>query len=380
MQNSNPGRPWQVRQTKLEIDLGRLKQNFFTLKKTAGSADLMVLLKSDAYGHSHEFVSRVLDDLPGNSGLHGFAVANLEEGIELRRNKIQKPVYVLSGVQAFDDDIYRCLHTCTLIPVLSSMRVLRDLDRFCRNTQQAQSFHLECNTGMNRLGIDMCEAEEAMKILQNNSLLRLDGLMSHYAASEKPKSALTKLQTKNFRSIITKFRNQGFTPRFIHMANSSGLKEHCFPEGNIARVGLHLYGEGSKHVKPVMHWSAQVYQIRDLKKGDPVGYGPLFRAKKKMRMAVLGVGYGDGYHRALSNRAEVIIHGVRCPVIGAVSMDLTAVDITKVPQVREDSRATLLGSNGKETITAVELAEHARCIPWEILTSISPRVPRIVVQ
>jgi len=380
MENLIPGPPWQVRQTTLEVNLGHLKKNFYLLKKEAKNADLMVLLKSDAYGFSHKEVAETLDALPREAGLHGFAVANVEEGIILRRSKIRKPVYVLSGIQQMDEDLYRCLQTCALIPVISSLKVLRALDSFCRRAQSPQNFHLKLNTGMNRLGLDPEEIPQAINILEKNKLLRMDGLMSHYACSEKPNSLLTKNQSKIFISILEAFRKSGFNPRYIHMENSYGLLNHCLPQGNIARVGLHLYGENNEKMLPVAHWSAQVYQTRNLKKGDVVGYGPLYRAKRKMRMAILGVGYGDGYHRAFSNRAEVLIHGVRCPVIGAVSMDLTAVDITKLSHIKENSRATLLGVDGKDRITAEELAKYAKCIPWEILTGISPRVPRVFIQ
>jgi alanine racemase len=141
-------------------------------------------------------------------------------------------------------------------------------------------------------------------------------------------------------------------------------------------VGLHLYGVGEKKLQPIAKWTAQVYQIRELAKGAAVGYGPLFTAKKKMRTAVLGVGYADGYRRSLSNRADVLINGRRCRVVGAVSMDLTTVDITGVPNVSEASRAVLMGEDGRDQITADELAKLSGCIPWEILTGISPRVPR----
>ena len=374
------GKAWQVRQTTLEVHLGHLRENFFHLKKQAAAAELMVLLKSDAYGHSHQEIAIALDSLPKEVGLHGFGVANIEEGIELRRIKVRRPVYILSGLQTMDEDIYRCLQTCTLTPIISSLRVLHEIDSFTRRSSCPLSFHLKINTGMNRLGIDAAEISETISLLQKNTLLRMDGIFSHFSSAEKPTAPITKNQVKQFRAVLSIFRENGFTPRYVHMENSSGLYNHCFPEGNIARVGLHLYGVDNKKLQPVARWSAQVYQTRFLQKGDAVGYGPLFQAKKKMRMAILGVGYGDGYHRALSNRADVLLQGRRCPVIGAISMDLTAVDVSKLSGNLENTRAILMGRDGKEEITAVELAKHAKCIPWEILTSISPRVPRIFTQ
>lgn len=363
----------------LEVNLGLLKKNYFQLKREAGSAELMVLLKSDAYGHSHEQIALALDSLPKDSKLHGFAVANVEEGIELRRLKVKRPVYVLSGIQQVDEDILRCIEICRLTPVISSLSVLKEFDTLLRRKKKSLSFHLKINTGMNRLGVDMHELDAAIDILKANPKLLMAGLMSHFASAERKGSALTALQLRNFRAAVAKFREREILYRWLHMENSAGLMNHCLPEGNLARVGLNLYGVGHPKLQPVATWTAQVYQIRNLKRGDSVGYGPLFKAKKSMRMAVLGVGYGDGYHRAFSNKADVLIHGKRCRVIGAVSMDLTAVDVSHVPGIGTASRAVLMGRDGRDFISAEELSRHAGCIPWEILTGISPRVPRVFV-
>ena len=372
-----PGRPWQVRQTALEIDLGLLKQNFQRLAKRAGAAELLALMKSDAYGHSIQEIALALESLPPSAGLHGYGVANVEEGIELRRNGVKRPVYVLSGIQHYDGDLHRCLETVGITPVIGSLRVLRELAETLKAFPGERAVHLKFNTGMNRLGIDPSELAASLRVLAAAPGIRVEGLMSHFAAGEKPKAPQSKAQVKVFREITETFRAAGITPRFLHMANSAGLATRLYPEGNLARVGLHLYGLDDEELKPVARWTAQVYQVRDLVKGDGVGYGPHFRAKKKMKMAVLGVGYGDGYRRAYSNRASVLLRGKRCPVIGAISMDLTAVDVSGVPSVSPRDRATLLGRDGRDSITAVELATHGRSIPWEVLTGISPRVPRV---
>ncbi len=335
---------------------------------------MLVLLKSDAYGHSLKVIAQELDSLPSSARLHGFGVANVEEGIELRRLRVSRHVYVLSGIQNVDDDMVRCLKTCNLIPVISSLHALQQLCKALRGGSQL--VHLKFNTGMNRLGIDIEEVPVALRMLKRNPNVQVEGLMSHYAMAEEIGSSLTKYQTKNFRAIQQLFQKNQFHPKFLHLENSAGIWNDCFPEGNIVRAGLHLYGIGQPELMPVAKWTAQVYQIRSLKKGATVGYGARFRAKKAMRMAVLGVGYGDGYRRALSNRADVLIHGKRCPVIGSVSMDLTAVDISALDSISTKSRAVLMGRDGEQEVRAEELASHANCIPWEIVTGISPRVPR----
>lgn len=378
-----------MRQTALEIDLALLKRNFALLAKRAakGSAAngeanepaLIALMKSDAYGHSLPSVALALDSLPEDARLHGFGVANVEEGIELRRSGVKRPVYVLSGIQHYDGDLHRCLETVGLTPVIGSLPVLRALVETLKAFPGDRPVHLKFNTGMNRLGFDVAELDDCLRLLKSAPGIKVEGMLSHFAAGEKPKAAHTKRQVDTFRRIVERFRREGFAPKFLHMVNSSGLASGLFPEGNLARVGLHLFGLDDDALHPVARWTAQVYQIRELQKGDGVGYGPHFRAKKKMKMAVLGVGYGDGYRRAYSNKAHVLLRGKRCRVIGAVSMDLTAVDVTNVPQVSTTDRAVLLGRDGRERISAGELAAHAKSISWEVLTGISSRVPRVFV-
>jgi len=374
-----PGRPWQVRQTALEIDLGLLKQNFKRLATRARGSELIALLKSDAYGHSHREVSLALESLPVSAGLHGYGVANVEEGIEVRRSGVQRPIYVFSGIQNYNLELHRCLKTCDLTPVISSLPVLRKLADFLSAQEAERTVHIKLNSGMNRLGIDPGEVKDCLKILRSCPGIRVEGLLSHFASAENPRGKQSRVQLKNFRGMVEQLRLSGITPQFVHMANSSGLQSGLFPEGNLARVGVHLYGLDAPDLKPVARWTAQVYQVRNLNKGDGVGYGARFRAKQKVKMAVLGVGYADGYRRAFSNKADVLLKGKRCRVIGSISMDLTAVDISSVPSVTAEDRAVLLGADGRERITARELADHIDTISYEILTGISPRVPRVFV-
>jgi alanine racemase len=298
-------------------------------------------------------------------------------GWQTWKRESKRPVYVLSGIQHYDEVLHRCLETVGLTPVVGSMRVLRELAATLKKSGGERALHLKFNTGMNRLGIEVAEVEACLRLLRKSPRIRVDGLMSHFAAGEKPHAAHSKVQVRVFREITARFQGAGINPHFLHMANSAGLAARLYPEGTLARVGLHLYGLDDPELKPVARWTAQVYQVRELAAGDGVGYGPHYRAKRKMRMAVIGVGYGDGYRRAYSNRASVLLKGKRCPVIGSISMDLTAVDVTHVPSVTSRDRATLLGRDGRESITAVELATHGRSIPWEVLTGISIRVPRV---
>jgi alanine racemase len=366
---------WQVRRTALEVNLGLLRKNFTQLLHRAGKGELLALVKADAYGHSQKEISRALESGEHAARLRGFGVANVEEGIALRRDGIKKPIYVMSGVQVYDEDLHRCLETCSLTPVISSLPVLRSAAEVTKKLGARTKLHLKFNTGMTRLGIDASEVPECLKLLRANPQLEVEGLMSHLAQGEKPESPLSRRQVKEFRAIVKMFAGVPF--RFHHLCNSAGLAENLYPEGNLARVGLNLYGLGDESLHPVATWRAQIYQVREISKGETVGYGARFKAKKKMRIAVLGVGYADGYRRIFSNRSQVIVRGKRCRVIGSVSMDLTAIDISAVPSASTKDFAVLLGGEGKERILAEELAAHANTISWEIMTGISSRVPRV---
>jgi alanine racemase len=362
------------RKTQLEIDLRKLKKNFRALRSLAPSRSLVALLKSDAYGHSSVVVAK---SLAKEKGLNGFAVANVEEGIELREAGLRGRVYVLSGIQSPNRKLILALDRFDLIPVVSSLQVLEQVSRLVRRKLR---LHLKFNTGMNRLGLPEKETEAAIQILRSSKWLELEGLLSHFAASENPKKAITRRQVTVFRRIVSRFREAGFSPKYLHMENSFGLYNHVFPEGDFSRVGLHLYGEGEGLgglVEPIARWTAQIYQIIDVARGEGIGYGPSYRTKHAAKIAILGVGYADGYPRILSNRAEVLVRGKRCKVVGSVSMDLMAVDITGVVGINLSTPVILLGKDRNERITAVELSKRAGTIPWEILTGISARVPRV---
>lgn len=366
-----------MRRTKLEINLDLLRKNFSVLCERAKNAQILALVKSDAYGHGQNEIAKALESGSLQKKLFGFGVANVEEGIALRRDGAKKPIYVMSGIQFYNSDLHRCLETCALVPVISSLSVLQQLVETTKKLKANTKIQLKFNTGMTRLGIDFEEVDSCIELLRKNPQIQVEGLMSHMAQAEKPGSALTKKQVRVFAEIVNKFRAQKIIFSLHHLCNSAGLAHGIYPAGNIARVGLNLYGIGDSQLQPIATWRAQIYQIRDLKKGDQVGYGARFTAKKKMKMAVLGVGYADGYRRIFSNKAQVLIKGKRCPVIGSISMDLTAVDISSVPSASTNDLAILLGQEANEKITAEELAQVGKTISWEILTGISPRVPRV---
>lgn len=307
--------------------------------------------------------------------LYGLAVATLEEAIALRADGVQGRILVMSGITRWDRSILKLVSSQCLEPVIAQLSALRELTALEAKLKYEFPVHIKVNTGMNRLGIDAIP--EAIQLIKKWRRAQAAGLLSHYAAADAPASELTQSQTARFRDISGQFAEAGLKPKLFHLANSAGAHNKCFPEGNLVRIGLHLYGEEHPQLTPILTWKTEIIDVRTVNAGDSVGYGPSYVANGTRRIAILACGYADGYPRLLSNRSEVLIQGKRCRVTGTISMDLLAVDVSEVPQARRGMTAILLGKDRSNRITALELSEHANTIPWEILTGISPRVPRV---
>ncbi len=241
---------------------------------------------------------------------------------------------------------------------------------------------------MNRLGVPMRELPAFLALLDDLDHVYVDGVMTHLAEAEAADTRFTEGQLAAFARALTAVRAHGHRPRWIHAANSAavmteqGLAE---PAGcNLVRPGLALYGiapddrlEGRWPLEPVLSWESAITFLKRVPAGSKASYGLTWTAQRPTKLATLPVGYGDGYLRAFGNRAEVLVRGVRAPVVGRVCMDLCLVDVTDVPHVREGDRAILLGAQGGQRITAGELARHVDTIPYEVICALSPRVPRV---
>lgn len=347
------------------------------LQARSPRAEMLLLLKANAYGLGAVALAKHFLSQRKGIRLHGFGVANVEEALELRRAGIEARILVLSGIQDYSKSLHAVLVKFKLTPVISSFPVfLQAIEIFKKNHTYFPRTHLKFNTGMNRLGIEQNEVVPCLDLLRAHPRFPLDGLMSHFASAEEGMNGFSKTQIKAFAKVISQFESKNMIPKYLHFENSEGLKHRLFPRGNLVRVGLHLFGMGDPAMNSVVSWNAQIYQIRKIKKGEGVGYSQTFRAEKELTMAVIGVGYADGYCRSFSNQAYVLVRGIPCPVIGNVSMDLTAIDVTQVKDVTTGDVAILLGESGQIKITTDEMASWANTIPYEITTGISARVPR----
>jgi alanine racemase len=368
----------QGRPTVCLIDLDALRWNFRQIKQRVGpKVKILCMVKANAYGHGARAVAKTL----AASGSDGFGVATVEEGIELRQAGIRQPIIVLAGVYLEQLDLFL---QNDLIPVLHDLETLRALEKTLAGQGMTLPIHLEIDTGMGRTGFLDSQINDWLPELGKLNALKLECVFSHFSDGETANEAYTENQLKSFLLVTERLRRAAFVPSLIHMAKSGAII--TVPDSHLAMVrpGLILYGiypspDMAKeiHLKPVLGWKTRILQLKRLPRGSSIGYGRTFTTKRDSLIATLPVGYADGYQRLFSNRACVLVHGERAPVVGRVSMDLTVIDVTDTGGVQQGDEVVLLGRQGDAEISADEMAAWSNTISYEILTSIGARVPRI---
>ena len=368
------------RPTWAEIDLAALAANLQTVRRVVGpEIRVMAVVKADAYGHGAVACARRL----AAEGADWFGVALPEEGAELRAAGVAQPILCLEGFWAGQAEL--CLRD-RLTPVLFRHDMAAAFDRAARAAGVVADVHVKIDTGMGRLGVRPEAAGEFARALRELKHVRVDGLMTHFAAADEPaRDAFTAEQTARFRAACATFRACGHEPRFEDLANSAAVFAHPAARGRMVRPGGVLYGlwrdvlppqSESYGLRPVMALRTRVSLLKWIEPGDVLGYGCTFTATRPTRVATLPVGYHDGYPRALSNRGRVIVRGQFAPVVGRISMDLTMADVTDVAGVAEDDVVTLVGADGARELPAEEVARAAGTISYELTCGVSRRVPR----
>ncbi len=361
------GRVW------AEINLDALVDNFRSVKRQVGNKKIMLAIKADAYGHGAREVAKCLV----KEGLDMVGVASVAEGIDLRTDGgLTIPILVLSPTP-YDEilDVFN-YHLTPTITELDFARLVAATaeERRCRLKVQ-----VEVDTGMGRTGFAYADALGAILEIAQNPALELEGIFTHFPAADSDLE-FTRNQITDFNRLLTRLAQAGVTPPLKHAANSSGFLN--FPESHfdMVRPGLTVYGIYPNHslqpkidLRPVMSLKTRVVNLQRLARGQSVSYGRSFRLERDSQIAVLSCGYGDGYPRLLSNRGEVLLRGKRAPIVGAVCMDLTMVDVTDHPVVNIGDEVLLMGDG----ISVHEVAAWAETIPYEIICLISPRVPRV---
>ncbi len=370
-----------VRPTRAEINLGHLRHNLKLIKRAAGRSRVFGVLKADAYGHGAPAVARTLE----RSGIDGFCVALLEEAVELREAGIGVPILVMGGYngQAWSEVLAR-----RVTPVIYDVAQAEGLAREARLAQVRPApvgVHFKIDTGMGRLGCELAQMPKVLERLRAISEIRVEGLMTHFAGADDETIEPVSLQLERFQQATKTAKMLGVAPEIRHAANSAALFRCREARLDWVRPGIALFGVAPRFgekidLRPAMSIRTEIVALRHLAKGDPLGYGWTWRAPRPSVIATIPMGYADGLSRHLSNRGAVLVRGKRAPVVGTVSMDLTMVDVTEHAGAAIRDEVTVLGPQqgalGKDLITATEIAGHVGTIPWDILTSVSRRVPR----
>lgn len=364
-----------VRATWAEVDLGRLSGNLAAIRAHVAPAKVMIVVKANAYGHGLAEVAKHLAPQADSIG-----VAVLEEGIFLRRLGVTAPILVLGGI--WGDQVPEYLrHDLTL--TASSVERLEQIDAVAGEMKVRARVHLKIDTGMERIGVHYYTAATLQEAALRCRNVEVEGVFSHFANADAPDLKHARLQLERFQEVLRFYEQRGLPTPVRHIANSPAILQ--LPESHLdmVRPGIMLYGvypaaevARTVQVRPALAWKSRVVYFKVVQPGHPVSYGSTWQSDHPVRVVTVPVGYGDGYFRSLSNKARVIIRGRQYPQVGRVCMDQMMVNIESDSAFNGDE-VILIGEADGEQITVQDLADWAGTIPYEILTNINTRVPRV---
>jgi alanine racemase len=356
-----------------EIDRSALRHNAKTVRERVGSAEMLAVVKANAYGHGLIGVAETLADQT-----QLFGVANLEEALALR-GACAHPIVILGPALPGERST---IAEHDFIPTISALEEAEDFDRLARSSPVVVNFKID--TGMGRMGVPENQALDVLKKISAFPNIRIHSVSTHLPVSGED-AHYTRDQLSRFGQIMKQFRAAVPSDYKAHVLQSAGLLGFTGHAGpfDMVRAGIVLYGisplpEFQKILKPAMTWKTRISLVRDLPKGSSISYGRTFITPRKMRIATLSAGYADGYPWQLSNRdAAVLVRGQRCAVLGRVTMDLMMIDVSKIDNARVGDEVVLMGRDGNEEISCAELATTVGTIPWEITTRVGQRVRRV---
>lgn len=364
-----------------EVDLRALEQNLLWIRHRVGpEVQVLTVVKADAYGHGLKAIARQLMQ----HGTDIFGVANLAEARTIRAVGPGWPILLLSA--CLPDEVDTVVQE-GLSATVSSFEEARAFSQAAVRLGRTCRVHLKLDTGMGRLGAKPAEALSLLRRMARLPHLTIEGLMTHFAIAEDD-VRYTQSQLAAFRQVLERLPALGLKLPLIHAANSAGLLHEPESRFNLVRPGLLVYGvlptgkrtppaALARRLKPVLAWKSRVTLVKRVSRGASLSYGCTYTTKRATRLAIVGAGYGDGYHRTASNRGQVLIRGQRCRILGRVTMDQMIVDVTALRGVRSGDEVVLLGHQGRGKITAQEVADWFGTIPYEVFTGITGRVQRV---
>lgn len=369
----------EIRRTHVIIDLDSLAHNVKSLKGILKpETRLMAVIKADAYGHGAPEAARTVLD----NGADWLGVATPDEGKQLREAGVTAPILVLSG--AMEQGMSTVVKYDLRLTVFNEGGLWR-LDEEAKRQGKRVKVHLKVDTGMNRVGVHKPKRlDDVLKRISECTSLELEGLFTHFATSDEADKSFAILQNRRFTDTARVVEAKGYKNLLLHAANSAAILDLPETHHDMVRAGIAMYGyypseEVQKKVPlvPVMKWKTVILHVKKIPAGETVSYGRTYTTARDTFVATVPIGYGDGYKRLLSNRAHVLVRGRKAPVIGRVCMDQTMIDVTDIKDVLPGDEVVLLGRQGNLSVTADQMAEWAQTISYEILLSISQRVPRV---
>ena len=360
----------------VEIDLARLRRNLQLIRRELPPAvKLMAVVKDEAYGHGARDVARIALE----EGAWGFGLSTLEEAMHLRDGGITAPLLLLGERQEAELD-WCVAHDLTVC--VNEPQTVRSLARIAGGFGKCVPVHLKLNTGMSRYGVRWDEARPLLEQILAEKSLRLEGVMTHFAQSDEVDKTFANLQIARFDEVLGHLEQAGVSVELKHLCNSGGLLDLPHAHRDLIRAGILMHGVFPSTVcrkipgiEPVMSVKARVAAIQKVKAGETVGYGMRYAASAERRIAVLPIGYGDGFPR-VRNEGAVLIHGRRAPLVGGVAMDAITVDITDIPGVQMWDEAVVMGRQGGEEISVRDLAKLKNSVTYDVLTSWRLRLRR----
>ncbi|MBI2444434.1 MAG: alanine racemase [Candidatus Magasanikbacteria bacterium] len=367
-----PRRPYRSL-VEIKISAGALRRNLAVFQIRYPNLAFAPVLKSNAYGHGLALAARILEALP----IPFLVVDSYFEALLLRRAGIHTPLLIIG--YASDEQLARPISNCAF--TISS---LDQLKRLAELQHQRLVIHLKIDTGMHRQGIAPAEAGEAMAILQRSPRLRLEGIASHLAQAETADDNFTSGQIAAWNNLAGEWRRAFPDLRYVHLSNTEGTRWSNQIDANLVRLGLGLYGyrlrpDSELGLTPALSLHTVVTAVKSVAAGAQVGYNTTFTAPRPMRLAILPLGYHEGIDRRLSNRGVVKIADRFCPIVGRVSMNITIIDVSAAPAVREGTPVTVISANPADLNSVTAIAEQCGTIPYEILVHLSPSLRRTVV-
>jgi len=371
--------------TWLEISRKALKHNVKQFKKIVSkNTKIMAVVKSNAYGHGIVECAKIFK----KAGCQWLGTVNLDEAILLRNNGIKGNILVLSYF--YSTKLKQAVLQNITLTIYSYSAALT-LSKIGKRLHRRVKIHFKVDTGTSRLGILPHKCIPLIKKINKLQNIKLEGIFTHFADAENLDQGFTNKQINQFEILLTKLSERGIEIPIKHLACSAATILNKKSHYDIARLGISLYGLWSiennnkkqkklrlkYNLKPALSWYTQIVQIKNLPAKTKIGYGCTYKTSKPIKIALIPVGYWDGYDRKLSNKGEVLVSGKRCKVLGRVCMNLTIIDITKLENIKTEDKVTIIGKSGYNEVTVDELADKIHTINYEIVTGINPLLPRI---